>query len=368
MRWGLDGRIIETKATGRNMVRSDRLYVSNVVKSMEERIKLTRLDLRGFAVLTEAATGAYAVTPVIAAMAGAREVVAFTRGSRFGPVEQVIAETNRLVRAVGSALPVTVVSRISPTEYSRFDIVTNSGHLRPITREHVMHMKTTAVIPLMYESWELRKSDVDLQACRERGIKTAGTNEHNDLLDVFAFLGPLVVHALHNASVPVVGSRIAVVSNNAFGAPVVGHLLRNHAEVFCIGPKECFDEIDEAVLCGDFPTVELARHVDACVVATTPSVSSELTYDRYALTEFLGELCPATCIHLWGDIDHKALVQSGIVMVPSGPVPDGHQGLAMGAVGPEPIIRLITGGLKVGEILVKKSESKVDLEFCQMIS
>lgn len=107
-------------------------------------------------------------------------------------------------------------------------------------REHITAMKPTAVIPLMYESWEVRKSDVDLTACRERGIKFAGTNEHNSLLDVFSFIGPLVVKALHNAFIPLIGSRIVVVSNNAFGLSVAEHLLRNRADVFCVGPKEVF--------------------------------------------------------------------------------------------------------------------------------
>ena len=349
-------------------MRFDRLYLRDVIRSIEERIGLIKLDLAGLSVLTEAATGAYAVTPVIAALAGAKEVVAYTKDSRFGKAEDVLDETNRLIRAAGRPLPVTIINKITPAEYSRFDIITNSGHLRPITREHIMSMKPTAVIPLMYESWELRKSDVDLSACRERGIKTAGTNEHNSLLNVFEFLGPLVIQALHNASVPVVGSKIAVVSNNAFGLPVARHLAWNQAEVFCIGPEDRFREVDGTVLCGDLPSAVLQQHVDACVVAATPSVSSEATYEKRALTKFVEKMCPATCVHLWGDVDYETLLRADIVMVPSDPVPDGHQGLVMSSVGPEPVIRLIVGGFKVAEALAKNSPSPFDLDFCQIIT
>ena len=41
------------------------------------------------------------------------------------------------------------------------DVVTNSGHVRPIDAETVAWMKPTAVVPLMYEAWEL--------AARRRG-------------------------------------------------------------------------------------------------------------------------------------------------------------------------------------------------------
>lgn len=332
---------------------------------MENRIAATRLDLTGLSVLTEAATGSYCVTPVIAAMAGAKKVMAYTKDSRFGSVKDVFEETSQLINAVGKPLPVDIISTISIAEYARADIITNSGHLRPIAREHIMAMKPTAVIPLMYEIWESRKSDVDVIACEELGIKIAGTNEHNSLLDVFSFIGPLVVKALHNAFIPVIGSRIVVVSNNAFGLSVAEHLLRNRADVFCVGPKEVFSGVD-AILCGDVKEAEITFSIDACIIATTPMISNVNTYDRPSLTEFIANICPAVCVHLWGDIEYKALTKSGIYIVPEKPVKEGHQGLVMSDVGPEPIIRLQTGGLKVGEVLARNSIDKFDLEFCQM--
>lgn len=348
-------------------MRYDRLYMKSVARSLKERIDLAKLDLTGLTVLTEAATGAYAVAPVIAAMAGAREVVAYTKDSQFGKSEDVLNETNQLIHAIGKPLPVTIINKISPVEYSRFDIITNSGHLRPITREHIMFMKPTAVIPLMYESWELRKSDVDLMACRDRGIRTAGTNEHNRLLNVFEFLGPLVVKALHNGFIPMIGSRIVVISNNAFGLPIARHLVRNLAEIFCVGPKECFYGIDDAVLCGDLGEAEITQNIDVCVIATTPSISHEQTYNRHTLTEFISNVCPATCVHMWGDIEYEILQRLDVLMMPSEQPHEGHQGLVMSGIGPEPIIRLIVGGLKVGEVLYKNSVNPFDLEFCQML-
>lgn len=348
-------------------MRFDELYLRSVVKSIEERIRLTKLDLSGLNVLTEAATGAYCVTPVIAAMAGAKEVVAYTRDSRYGSVQDVISETQKLINAVGKSLPVNIVDEISLNDYAKADIVTNSGHLRPIMREHIMSMKTTAVIPLMYERWELRKSDIDLEACRERGIKFAGTNEHHGLLNVFSFLGPLVVHALHNIFIPIVSSKIVVISDNAFGLPIAKHLVCNQAEVFCVGPPEVFSGIEGAVLCGDLHEAKVTQKIDAYIIATTPSVSSDKTYNRRALTEFVLSVSPAACIHAWGDIEYETLIRAEIFMVPPNPVKEGHQGLVMSNVGPEPVIRLIVGGFKVAEVLARNSLSAFDLDFCQII-
>jgi hypothetical protein len=55
---------------------------------IEDAIDRLELDLSGKVVLTEAATGAYIVTPVIAALAGA-EVYAFTKDTRYGTVADV---------------------------------------------------------------------------------------------------------------------------------------------------------------------------------------------------------------------------------------------------------------------------------------
>ncbi|MGN6582731.1 MAG: hypothetical protein ACTHJV_03400, partial [Rhizobiaceae bacterium] len=43
-----------------------------MLESIERRIRILDLDLAGLTVVTEAATGAYASTAVIAALAGAR--------------------------------------------------------------------------------------------------------------------------------------------------------------------------------------------------------------------------------------------------------------------------------------------------------
>ena len=56
---------------------------------MQAAIQRCELNLHHAWVLTEAASGAYVVTPVLAAMAGAQHVFAVTRASRYGTVDQV---------------------------------------------------------------------------------------------------------------------------------------------------------------------------------------------------------------------------------------------------------------------------------------
>ena len=69
--------------------------VGKVLRAVAE----LELDLGGRVVVTEAATGAYVVTPVLAALAGA-EVHACARATRHGTVAEVVRQTHALLRAL----------------------------------------------------------------------------------------------------------------------------------------------------------------------------------------------------------------------------------------------------------------------------
>ena len=76
------------------------------------------------------------------------------------------SQTCEFVHLLGLRGRVEIVSEKSPDVLRQADIVTNSGHLRPLDAPTIRAMKPTAVIPLMYEAWELRPGDVDLDECR----------------------------------------------------------------------------------------------------------------------------------------------------------------------------------------------------------
>ena len=68
-----------------NLVRARRL--------IDQAIAKLELNLSDLMVLTEAATGNFIYTPLIAAIAGAKQVLAITRDSRFGTAQTVRWQT-----------------------------------------------------------------------------------------------------------------------------------------------------------------------------------------------------------------------------------------------------------------------------------
>jgi hypothetical protein len=323
------------------------LHPARLLWLMEAAVKDCDLDLAGTVVLTEAASGAYVVTPVLAAMAGAARVIALTRDSRYGSGEEVTAQTRSLARMAGVADRVEVVAEKRPELVASADIVTNSGHLRPIDARMAAWMKPTAVVPLMFEAWELpaRAGDVDLDALRERGIAVAGTNERQPAVDVFSFLGVMAAKLLLDAGVAVRRTRIAVLCDNPF-APWLGEGL------------EAFGaEVETSARLEDLAT---APPPDAVLVALRPGPEPVL---GAAGAAGLAARWPGTPVaQFWGDIDREALTAAGVPCWPPRAPAPGHMGILPSDIGPEPVVRLQAGGLKVGEVLLRPEARRSDFD------
>lgn len=313
-------------------------HAGRMLRLIQQAVSRCCLDLTGLTVLTEAATGAYASTPVIAALAGARHVYALTKTTRFGTVEEVRAATMHLARAAGVDERITILNQRTPELFSRADIVTNSGHLRPLNAEAVFAMKPSTVISLMYESWELRPEDLDLEACRKREIRVAGVNERHPNVDVFSFLGPLAAKELMDAGIAVYGSRILLLCDNAF-APFIDRCLRAMgAEV---------DLVSELVHAA-------SEHYDALLVSATPRAEPVISAED---AELIARRWPEIVVaQFFGDCDRAALDRCEIRTWPERAPAKGHMGVLLTEIGPDAIVRLQTGGLKVGEVLARGSK------------
>jgi hypothetical protein len=326
------------------------LNTARLVGLVHAAVARCRIDLRGATVFTEAATGAYAVTPVLAALAGADQVYALGRSTCHGTVAEAAYQTRTLARESGVADRIEIVSEKCPDLLARSDVVTNSGHVRPIDRHTVSSMKPGSVVPLMYEKWELRPGEVDLGACRERGIHVAGTNERHPNVDVFSYLGILAVKLLADAGVANYRSRVLLVCDNPFAPFISSGLVSLGATV------EANVALVSETNLGGF---------DAILVATKPGSEVAIGPREAA---FIARRDPGAVVaQLWGEIDRAALDGAGVSYWPKvGPKP-GHMSVLPSAVGPEPIVRLQAGGLKVAEVLLRGTRDSPDWEYVDAV-
>jgi hypothetical protein len=216
---------------------------------------------------------------------------------------------------------------------SASDIITNSGHLRPIDSNFIASANPSAVISLMYEVWELRPDDVDLAAAAQRGFPVAGTNERHPALDVFSYLGPLAVKLLHDFGIPVYRNSLLLLCDNDFAPFIEKGLLGAGAAVTLASDLH-------AAIPGDY---------DAVLVAIHPRPGCELGAPDAAQ---IAAIAPGAIVaQFWGDIDREAFAAQGLAVTPAHLPKPGHMGILLSDLGPDPIVRLQTGGLKVGELL-----------------
>ena len=259
--------------------------------------------------------------------------------------------TGELARLAGVADQIELIPAKTPEVAGAADIVTNSGQVRPIDAAMVGQLKPSAVIPLMYESWEYRGADVDLEACRRRGIPVAGTNETHPAVDVFSFLGPMAAKQLHDAGIAVHGSHIVLLCDNPF-APFIANYLRGGGARGGAGSR---------TRRGGPRRASRRRPARAAAGGGTSAGRDH--------GDGAGRAAPGTVlVQFWGDADRAAAASAGVPVWPPEAPPRPH-GRAAVAVGPEPIVRLQAGGLKVGEVLARGLDRAcaADLAFAQIL-
>jgi hypothetical protein len=323
-----------------------------LVSLMRQAVERCNLQLQNAIVLTEAATGAYAVTPVVAAIAGAKKVFALTRTTRYGTGEQVKILTQQLAGIAGVSDRIEFITEKTQDIVVQADIITNSGHVRPINAETIGWMQPNAVIALMYEAWEFRPEDVDLIACRLKGIQVAGVNERHPAVDVFSFLGIMAVKLLLDAGISVYTSNILLLCDNPFREFIERGLVQAGATV------DTVNTIVEA---------STDKNYDAILVALQPRLEPIMAEkDAAAIAKYWTGTIVA---QYWGDIERSAFAAHHILVCPEIEPKSGHMGILPSAVGPEPIVRLQTGGLKAAEVIWRAGlqSEKSELEFVQLL-
>jgi hypothetical protein len=306
-----------------------------MVALMSGAVERLRLDLRGLNVLTEATSGAYACTAVLAAMARARWVYAYARDTAYGSCGDLARQTLALARAAGVQERVEIVTLPPHGMAFEAQIVTNSGSLRPLDAELVARLPQGAVVALMYEAWEFRPGDVDLSACLARQIPVVALNERHPAVDVFPYLGPLAVRELHDAGIAVHGCRIAVLCDNDFG-PFICRTL---------------ESVGGAVWQAETPDALPVESFDAVLVALQPR--GRLAVDADEARRLVDRHGPVPLVQFWGDLDRATLASLGMSVWPPEAPPPGRMGILFPAIGPEAVVHLQAGGLRAAELVYR---------------
>jgi hypothetical protein len=331
-----------------------------IKRLIREFIDKLNLDLSGLVVLTEAASGTYFCTSLIAAMANAENVIALSKNSRYGYAQDIIDNTLSMAQIFGVGRNcIHAVDQLGPDLIGKADIITNLGFVRPITKEFISHMKRSAVVSLMYETWEFRQQDLDLSESLQRGIPVLGTNEQHRALKILDYIGPLCIKILVEAELEIVRSKIVMVGSNKFVKNIVKTLATSGADVLCATnfDSHLIGELGGMKIGNSLKEARVQEHMkncDALIINTYPDQRSVVGKNADISPTRLSELSPETVIVQFnGLIERESLEGHSFTVLPHEEPDTGHMGWTLAHLGPKPVIALNCAGLKVGELLAR---------------
>lgn len=340
---------------------------------LEEAVNRLALNLKGKTVLTEAATGAYVVTPVLAALAGAK-VYAFTKTTRYGTVEEVKKLTYDLLKQFSiDENQLVIVDELTPEIISQADIITNSGHLRSLNAEKLQHAKKGVVIPLMYEAWEWRDGDLDLEFCKVNQINVGATNERHPDVDVFNYLGDMALKMIFDAGLCPYKNNFILLCNNDFGPFIAKVLSKVCANIGVCDKEENKTKYEGITIdwLGNFPefkATEKYKNAEGIIFTAYPFENTWIGKNDapISIKKLKEELANPFVLRYAGHISEEEC-KNEIRFYPEH-VHAGHMGILPSAIGFDPIIRLQSGGLKTGQLLLENETQYKGIELMEWVA
>ncbi|RUX04324.1 MULTISPECIES: hypothetical protein [unclassified Mesorhizobium] len=306
---------------------------------VRKQIGLLDLDLSGLTVVVGATTGYQAVTATAAALANASRVVALTRTSSRHPSLAAIADaTLAFAKHARVSKRVEVTNRIDSRKWQDVDLVTNCLQVAPISRSLIELLPSHAVVSLMAEPWELRPGVVDFNACDEAGIKVAAPNLSHPAINLLPEFARLCCILLGDAGVDHRAARLAIVCDTPCAPSLERTLSEGGARVSVFS----------------HPMLLTDDAWDVIVVAMRPTDKPPM--DINCLGRIARNSHQALLVQFSGGVDRSAASYFGLSIWPPKRPTRGQLGLPLDALGPAPMVRRLTGGLKAAEAAYRGAE------------
>jgi hypothetical protein len=329
-----------------------------------ELIDKLELNLSSLTIATEVASDDYVYLPLIAALAGAEKVYALGRDSSYGKFKEHKLRLEQLAVDFGVDEIIEIHEVSDFNLWDKCDVVTNSGMIRPFNSEKIKKLKPTAVIPLMWETWEFRPDEIDLKSCQKSGIPVIGTEEKYHSIDMYHYPGMLALKMLFDVQSDFSCDRIALVGGGLTGTLIAKTISLFNDDFLWFGDNRQIDLFDrEPKLLNELDYLLDLDYLDVVFFAEHSKneeligVNSVISFD--VLKQRFPEL---KIVHLCGNIDQDNLKASGLSFHPDKLANYGHMSVFPSVMSPKPTIKLFAGGLKVGELAanVRKNGGSIE--------
>lgn len=304
------------------------IFLKDLIKYSTDKFSL---NLKNYTVLTEAASGNYVCTPLLAAYAGAN-VYAIGRDSHYGTYKEVVNDITNLAKSLGVTQNINFVQSLDEIKMDSLDIVTNTGFVRPIDNDFIKRLNKNCVITLVYEPWEIRDEDVDIKSCIKNGIKVFGTNESDNLLQTMKYLGYIVLHFLLVEKKTPFRTKILLIGSEKFNSSIQ-HVLKS-LEYDC-----------ESILTQDAGVIHNITEYDVIVCAEMV-LDTLIIGRKNAMIDSSNLNENQLIIHVAGNVDIQNMSAK---IYPKKPAPVKYMSYTTDFINPLAVVDLHCAALKVAE-------------------
>ena len=211
----------------------------------------------------------------------------------------------------------------------------------------MQYVNPNAVIPLMYEAWELRHSDIDIDFCKQKNIKVAGTWENYPPIRVFDYVGVLCAKIAHEAGFEIFQNKILVWSDDHFGE-LAQKAFQN------LEAKNVILTTDEEILEKNIKDIDFLFFCDSDEKRQIFGENGFFNLQKLMKLNPLLEI-----VHLYGNIDADYLQKNDVKLYPNFDGKALIMSHTLSYLGITPLISLQTAGLKVGEMLYKNENHAI---------
>lgn len=322
-------------------------------QKIDKLIEKYQLDLKDLIILTESASGPYIFNPFIAIAAGANKVICKAKNTSFGSFEEVKSNTLNIAKEMNCLDRIIVKEDFDDVDYQHTDIMTNSGHLRPITKDQIKKLKKTAVIPLMWETWEFHDGYLDIEACKQNEILVMGTNESCPPCDMRNYGAAFGLKLLFETGLEISGNQIVLLGSTETLCVPIKNAIENlggkvtwFTSILTLGDRN-YSMLKDYI-------IENAKKIDGILFAEH-LFPEELMNNAFGVS--FGELHalnPNIKIAIsCGNINIDSLVNSKLHYYPKKIEPFGYMTYQSYHLGALPVMDLFAAGLKVGEAMAR---------------
>ncbi len=342
--------------------------LENIKQIIFNSIKKVDLDLSDLTVLTEAATGNWISTPLIAAFSNSKKVLCYTKDSQYGTINEITQNFQNISKFLELDNVLHIFSEKYSSIVSEADVVTNSGLLRPLDKNFIQLLKKNTVISLMWEPWELRSDEIDLYECWRKQIPILGVNEHNPTMDIMQYDGEAIIKIISEHDIPITGKKIIIVGENLSALYMYDALKALNANVSLVTKlltNECREK-NIPIIGNALKEDSVIPHLENCdiIIINSIPIQNEIIGENGLPPQKLKHYSPNVSIFVYfGTVNYSQIITSELKCFPSSGKEKGYMNWTIDVLGPQPTIELNTLGLKVGEILARNyNNSKLETE------